>query len=311
MMLPSRVEQGGVVPDDLSPTPRRWDLGRALRSIREAQGKTIEQVSADLSELYVGGFSAAKISRLETAKRGASPRDVRDLCDYYGVDPTERDHLVTLARAAKAENYLQGVPEAYVEYVALETLARTVLNYEPVFVPGLLQTADYFRALIDQHAVAGLGAASPESREAQARVRLERQRLLYGEAPLTLHAIIDENVLRRRVGSAAVMAAQLGHLVEMSRRPNIVLQLMPVSSGVYPGCESAGITLLEFKEGESTPDIACLLEGYVGSVWAERSADKARIARTFQYLEANAWDADQTRNFITDAMRRFEQAQGS
>jgi hypothetical protein len=306
MMLPSRVEEGGVVPEDLSPTPRRWDLGRALRRVRESQGKTIEQVSADLSELYVGGFSAAKISRLETAKRGASPRDVRDLCDYYGVDPMERDRLVELARAAKAENYLQGVPEAYVEYVALETLARTVLNYEPMFVPGLLQTADYYRAVIDHHAVAGLGLdGAAQNYKALAQVRLERQRRLDGEDPLILRAVIDENVLRRRVGSNAVMVAQLGHLIEMSGRPNIVLQLMPESSGVYPGCDSAGITLLEFKEGDSTPDNVCLLDGYIGSVWAERSADKTRIARTLHYLEANAWSSDETRNFIADAMQRF------
>lgn len=294
------------MPDDLSPTLRRWDLGRTLRRIRESQGKTIEQVSADLSEMYATGFSATKIGRLETAKRGANPRDVRDLCNYYGVNPEERDRLVMLARAARAENDLQGVPDAYAEFVPLEAMARVEHNYEPMFVPGLLQTIEYHRAAIDDYALSGLDSdSSDEKYKTLIHVRRERQRLLSKPDPLIYYAIIDENVLRRRVGSNAVMASQLEHLVEMSLRPNITLRVVPASRGVYPGCESAGLAMLEFDHGESTPDSVCMSEGFIATVWAERAADKARIRRTLKYIETIAFDVDQSRDFIIENKRRF------
>ena len=92
------------MPEDLSPTLRRWELADALRHIREDQNKTIDRVAQDLSELYRAGFSATKIGRLETGKNGANPRDVRDLCDYYAVDPDLRDRLIALAKDVRLDN---------------------------------------------------------------------------------------------------------------------------------------------------------------------------------------------------------------
>ena len=300
------------MPDDLSPTLRRWDLGRALRQIRESQGKTIEQVSADLSELYATGFSAAKISRLETAKRGANPRDVRDLCEYYGVAPEERDRLMALAREVRSENVLQGVSEAYAEFVPLEATAQVVRTFEPMFVPGLLQTTEYYRAVIDDHSASGLDPDSSDDQyKALIRVRQERQRRLDGPSPPFLHAIIDENVLQRHVGSDAVMAAQLEHLAEMSSRPNITLRVVLASRGLYPGCDSAGFSMLEFGEGGPVREYVCHFDGLIGSVWAERGADKVRVARAFEYMETIACSAQDSRELIRAAMRRFMQSQGS
>lgn len=109
-----------------APTLRRWELGVALRKIREARNKTIEQVSHDLSEVYGMGFSPAKISRLENAKRGVNPRDVRDLCEYYGVSQAERDRLMQLAKDSREQERWQGLAEAYATFVALETIASRV-----------------------------------------------------------------------------------------------------------------------------------------------------------------------------------------
>ena len=291
--------------DSLSPALQRRTLGRELRRVREMRGKTIETVARDLNEAYSTGFSAAKISRLETGKRGANPRDVRDLCDYYEVDAAERDRLVDLAKASREDNQLQGVPESYVDFMVLESQARVVRTYEPTFIPGLLQIVDYDRARFDGYAPSGLDPdSSSESSKMRIELRVERQRrLTAAEDPLIYKAVIDEAVLRRNVGSPDVMAAQLAHLVDMSRRPNITLQVVPFSCGVYPGCESAGFTLLALDPDESTVDNVCFLEGFGGSVWAERAVDRQRIALAFEYLERIALSPDQSRDFILEVAR--------
>jgi transcriptional regulator with XRE-family HTH domain len=297
----------GAMTDELSPTLRRIDLGRALRAIRDSQGKTIEQVSADLSAMYSTGFSAAKISRIETAKRGINPRDVRDLCDYYDVAPDEKERLINLAKEAQADNHLQGVSDALAEYVALEKQARLVRIYEPMFVPGILQTADYQKASFDSYASAGIGPDSSSSyAKMMIRIRSERARLLSGPNPLNVFAIIDENVVRRCVGSPQVMARQLAHLIDVSAYSNITLRVISAACGLYPGSESAGMSLLEFGENESSHDEVCLLDGLVGSVWVERAADRTNITRILECLEGLALGVEESREIILAAARGFE-----
>lgn len=291
---------------DLSPTMRRWDLGRALRQIRESQGKTIEQVSDDLLEKYQTGFSATKISRMETGKRGANPRDVRDLCDYYGVDQAEQSRLVELAKVVRGESRLQAVPDGYAEYLAIETHAQVLRNYEPMFVPGTFQTVEYHRAAIDAYSAAGFGPDSAhEESLGLIQIRVERQRRMTGPNALTVHSIIDENVVRRRVGSDATMAAQLDHLVELSLQPNITLRIVPAACGLYPGCESAGFSMLGFEESDSPNDTACYIEGLIGTLWAERAADLVFVSRIFENLKIIALGADDSRALIREAARAY------
>lgn len=298
--------------DSLPPALRRWELGQALRRIREAQRKTIETVAADLNAEFAAGFSPAKISRLETGKRGANPRDVRDLCVYYKVDPAERDRLVDLAKAVRNDNRLQGVSESYVEFMALEAQARMVRTYEPMFIPGLLQTVEYDRARFDGYAPAGLDPdSSTESSITRIELRTDRQkRLTAAQDSLIYKAVIDEGVLRRRVGSPAVMAAQLARLVEASRLPNVTIRVVPFSRGLYPGCESAGFALLDLDADETATDPVCFLEGLAGSVWAERVADRQRIATVFGYLEDIALSPDLSTDFIVEAAEAFGAAEG-
>ena len=291
--------------DSLSPALQRRTLGRELRHIREAKGKTIDTVAKDLNRAYSTGFSAAKISRLETGKRGANPRDVRDLCDYYGVESTERDRLVELAKVAREDNQLQGVPESYVDYMILEAQALEVRTYEPTLIPGLLQTVDYDRAKFDGYALSGLDPdSSTESSRKRIELRVERQRrLTAAENPLIYKAVVDEAVLRRCVGSAEVMAAQLAHLEEMARLPNITLRVVPFSRGLYPGCESAGFSLFKLDPDETTADNVYFLEGLGGSVWAEKEADRRRIAVTFDHLETIAMGDNESLDFIREIAR--------
>ena len=292
--------------DGLSPTLRRWDLGEDLRRIRESLGKTIEEVSADLMAQYGTGFSAAKISRLETGSRRANPRDVLDLCAYYGVDATERERLIGLAKAVRLENRLQSVRMAYPEYVALEARARTLHVYEPMFVPGLLQTYEYHRSTYEMMRKASLEQdVSEDAFKDMAQVREERKRRMAGSDALTINAVIDENVIHRRVGSDRIMAEQLNHLLDVSGQPNVTLRVVPMSTGLYPGCESAGFSMLGLGQAETTKEYACYLEGLVASVWAERASDLATVTSVFAHVESIALDPQQSHELIADAIGRF------
>jgi transcriptional regulator with XRE-family HTH domain len=292
--------------DGLSPTLRRWDLGEDLRRIRESQGKTIEEVSADLMALHGTGFSAAKISRLETGSRGANPRDVRDLCAYYGVDATEQERLVGLARAVRLENRLQSLRLAYPEYVALEGRAKTLHVYEPMYIPGLLQTYEYHRATYETTRQAGLVQdLSEDAFKDMAQVREERKRRMTGPDALVINAVIDENVIHRLVGSDRIMAEQLSHLLEVSGQPNVTLRVVPLSNGLYPGCESAGFSMLGLGQAGTTREYACYLEGLVASVWAERATDLATVSNVFAYVETIALDPQESHELIADTLRRL------
>jgi transcriptional regulator with XRE-family HTH domain len=281
-------------------------LGAELRRIRESKGLTIDQVSHELSARLGSGFSTAKISRLETAKRGIALRDVRDLCDYYGVDAAERERLFAMAKASRG-NRLLGVNEALAEYVALESIAVSEYAYESMFVPGLLQTTDYFRAI--RAGMADLASGTlPDSEEQfkeKLEVRARRQLRLQPPDSLRLYAVVDENVIRRHVGPPHVMAAQLRHVAEVSTYPNVTVLVVPIAAGAHPGFESAGFSILEFPE-ETRRSPACFVEGAVGALWAEREADRQRMARVFHHLESLALDADASRAMIEAAAAELE-----
>src|ERR1051326_2854994 len=123
------------------PSPDRIQLGTELRRLREAAGKTIDQVSRELTAELGSGFSPTKLSRLETGKRPASQRDVRDLCLHYGAPKDELARLVEMAKASRSQNRWQGLTEAFAEYMVLEQIAGGVRTFESMLVPGLLQIA--------------------------------------------------------------------------------------------------------------------------------------------------------------------------
>jgi hypothetical protein len=260
-----------------------------MRRIREEQNQTIEQVSRALSKKYGRGFSAAKIGRLETGRRGANPRDVLDLCVYYEVAAHERDRLVTMARDIQQDTGLQWVTDAYAEYIALESIAGAVVDthlstyLSPEFTDGWLQTS--------------------------VEIRRKRQSRLTGDSPIVCTAVIDENVLRRRVGSGQIMSAQLAHLIEASRMENVEIRVIPTSRGVYPGCESSGFALLDYARGDHLMGNACYVEGLVTALWAEQIAERQRVGDIFANLKSIALNADESRTLIAAA--RLEMLQDS
>jgi transcriptional regulator with XRE-family HTH domain len=275
-----------------------------MRRIREEQNQTIEQVSRALSKKYGRGFSAAKIGRLETGRRGANPRDVRDLCEYYEVDSVERDRLVAMARDIQRDPSLQWVTDAYAEYIALESIAGAVRIYEPMFIPGLMQTSEYYRAIVATDLNAALRPEfTNDWLQTSIEIRRKRQSRLTGENPLTCSAFLDENVIRRRVGSGQVMSDQLAHLIELSHTANVEIRVIPASIGVYPGCESSGFNLLDFARGDHLMGNACYVEGLVSVLWAEQTAEREHIWDIFAHLEGIALDVNESRVAL-DAARR-------
>jgi transcriptional regulator with XRE-family HTH domain len=185
------------VPEGHSPTVRRRRLAAELRRLREAARMTCEEVAEHLE------CSASKISRVETGRSSVSPRDVRDMLEVYGVDAQQRDSLVQLARDSRQKGWWHAYNDTlqpwFVTYVGLETAASEIRNFEVDLIPGLLQTADYARAVIR----AGNINVTDEEIERGVALRMERQPLLTRDKPPQLWAVIDEAALRRLVGGPA------------------------------------------------------------------------------------------------------------
>jgi transcriptional regulator with XRE-family HTH domain len=261
------------VPEVRSPTVRRRELGALLRALRNEQGMTVEQVAERLL------CSSSKVSRMETGHRGATLRDVRDLCDLYGVtDPGERDRLMTLAREGKQQAWWKSydLPDSYSTYVGLEAEAVTIKDYDSAVVPGLLQTPDYIRAR-HEGAMPRLDSAEIERR---VEVTKTRQLLLTRDDPPRFWFVLDEAALHRVVGGPAAMNTQLERLVEASRLPNVTIQIIPYVVGAHPAIDSI-FTIVEFAGG--VPGVV-YVEGLVGSIYLERPEDLERYQEVFARL---------------------------
>jgi len=260
------------LPEVRSPTVRRRELGALLRALRNEKGLTVEQVAESLL------CSPSKVSRMETGHGAASRRDIRDLCELYGVtDQAERDHLTALAREGKQTGWWQSHDlDYFATYVGLEAEAVGIKYYQSAIVPGLMQTPDYARAV----AAAAVPKLTPERTDELIQVRLTRQRLLVQDPPVGLAVVLDEAVLHRAVGGPAVMAAQLDRLIEVSGQPTVTAQVIPYSAGAHPAMDST-FNILEFAR--PVPSVV-YVEGLVGWIYIERPQDIARYRQVFEYL---------------------------
>ena len=254
-----------------SPTVRRRELGALLRGLRNERGLTVEQVAGELL------CSPSKVSRMETGQRGATPRDIRDLCQLYGVnDAAERERLMTLAREGRQQGWWQSFALAHRAYVGLEQDATSLSVFQSAVVPGLLQIADYIRAI---HRV-GIPRLDDSAIEERVEERHKRQQILTGENPPTVEIMLDEAVLRRPLGGHGVMRRQLDHLIEVAKQPNITIQVVPYSVGAHPALES-NFTILEFA-GQAPTIVHA--EGLAGQLYLERQQDVERYTLALQVL---------------------------
>jgi transcriptional regulator with XRE-family HTH domain len=236
---------------------------------------TVEQVAEELL------CSPSKVSRMETGQRGATRRDIRDLCELYGVtDALERDHLTTLAREGKQQGWWQSFSLPYTTYVGLEQEAASLNIFHSSVVPGLVQTGDYTRAL-HENAVPKLEDSAIEERVEERRTR---QKILTGNNPPQLDIIIDEAVLHRPIGGPVVMREQLSRLIKEVERPNLTVQVLPYGVGAHPALES-NFTILEFAGQAPT---VIYVEGLAGPIYLERQQDVERYVHVLELLRSMA-----------------------
>jgi transcriptional regulator with XRE-family HTH domain len=246
------------------PTVPRMILGARLRALREARRITGLEAGEQIRA------SHSKISRLEMGRTGFKVRDVDELLTLYGVtDPAERATLLALARQSNTPGwwhiYHDVVPSWLNVYLGMEQAAILIRGYELQFVPGLLQTEGYARAVLR------LATGGPdELLERRVELRMARQWILHRERPPHLWVVIDEAALRRPVGGTVELRRQLRHLLEVSEYPHVTVQVMPFSNGGHVAL-GGPVTVLRPPGGE-LPDVV-YLEQLTGGVYPDKPAE--------------------------------------
>jgi transcriptional regulator with XRE-family HTH domain len=277
-----------------SPTARQRELGTRLRALRNEHGMTVEEVAEQLL------CSATKISRLETATRRPSLRDVRDLCTLYEVDKVTSVELMNLAQEAREPGWWTEYEDLDLDpLVGLEQVATDIVCYSMSYIPGLLQTVEYAQGII--HTVAP--KMDPQIVRQRAEARLRRQKLLEIDNAPRFHVLLDEVVLHRGVGGPAVMAAQLEKVLKAARDGKSVVQVIPFSAGAYAAMDGYFV-LLEFSEDSKLWPVV-FVEGLSENQYLERRDEIARYRETIDYLRARALDQRDSLTLIAKARDAF------
>ena len=282
-------------PPGTGSTVRRIMLGSQLRALREARGVSRGEAG------YAIRASESKISRLELGRVSFKERDVADLLTLYGVaDESEREALLGLAREANApgwwHRYADVLPGWFQTYVGLEEAATLIRTYELQFVPGLLQSEEY------AHAVIALGNSESDEADIDQRIalRMRRQQRLTGPTPPRLWAVLDEAALRRPIGGPEVMRGQLEHLIEMSKLPNITIQVMPFRFGGH-AAEGGAFSILRFPETD-LPDVV-YVENLIGAMYLDKRDDVDVYMQAMERLAVDSATPEGTVEMIGEILR--------
>jgi transcriptional regulator with XRE-family HTH domain len=279
------------------PTVLRIQLGAQLRRLRERRGITREDAGWEIRA------SGSKISRMELGRVSFKERDVADLLTLYGVaDEGERGALLSLARQANTPGWWHQfgdiLPPWFQSYLGLETAASLIRTYEVQFVPGLLQTTDYARAVI----LLGHAAASAGEIDRRIELRRARQQVLTRLDPPQLWAVIDEAVLRRPIGGPDVMRGQIEALIKASRLPNVRLQIIPFHAG---GHAAAGgpFAILRFPDPE-LPDVV-YVEQLTSALYLDKRDDVDQYAIAMEQVCVEAEPPNQTVTILGKILQEF------
>ena len=265
----------------------RRELGNELRRLRG------DRRGADVASAL--GWSESKLSRIETAHTGISEVDLDRLLASYGVRVEERDRLRDLSRRGRARvwwtQYRSSLPDPYDEYVALEAEAVLISEWEAQVVPGLLQTDEYARAVIE----AGAGVGDPEVVERRLALRMARQTVLTREPLPTLSMVLDEALLHREVGGRGVLRRQLTRLVTDSRRPGLDLRILPFSAGAH-AAQTESFMVLEFAAGSRNPIVHS--EGLTGGLFRVKPDDVKVYREALADLRERALSPEDSRTVL-------------
>ena len=271
------------------PTALRMQLGARLRRLRKAAGITREAAGWEIRA------SESKISRMELGQVPVKERDIADLCTLYGVAAAERAELLELARSASVpgwwHRYADIVPPWFLSYLGLEDAAAQIRGYESHFVPGLLQTPEYARAVIRL----GHADATPAEVERRLELRRHRQQVLYRAQPPLLWVVVDEAVLRRDTGGPDVMRAQCEALIEAARLPNVRIQIMPFRAAGQPA--GFPFAILRFPEPELSDLV--YVEQLTSALYLDKPVDVDRYTAALDRVCLHAEPPDRTGPLLT------------
>jgi transcriptional regulator with XRE-family HTH domain len=268
------------------PTVRRVLIGARLRQLRTEKGLSRKEAAEAIRA------SEWKIHRLENGQVGFKQRDVVDLLRLYGVtDPTEVAEFLVVAHETNApgwwQHYQDILPQWFRAYVDLESAATLIRSYEGQFIPGLLQTEDYMRAVIQGAQLEG----SAQEVDRRVRLRMTRQAVLARPDPPRLWAVVDEAALRRPVGGRDVMRVQLERLIDATKLPNVTLQVLPFHVGAHPAMVGA-FSVLRFPDRE-LPDVV-YLEHLTSALYLNKRDEVDQYLHVMETICVRAAAPDQT-----------------
>ncbi|MEU3559449.1 MULTISPECIES: helix-turn-helix transcriptional regulator [unclassified Kitasatospora] len=271
-------------------TVRRRRLGEELRRLRE-QAMISADAAADAT-----GMSLAKLNRIENARTAAKIEDVNKLLDHYGCDDEDfRAGLIAITKDGSKRgwwlSYRDVINVSATDLIMLETEASTFKTYEPAFIPGLFQTAEYARLVIGRLRTTKTGTVDD-----LVQVRMARQSILTRPNPVEVWAVIHETALRTIANRPDIMGPQLDKLLTLSRLANVNIQVMPAGAAIHPGM-SGSFALLGFPQRKDLDVV--FVEGMLAGFWIEDPTDVELYRAKFQEITAEALSVDSSLEFIT------------
>ncbi|MGW0626117.1 helix-turn-helix domain-containing protein [Streptomyces sp. NPDC002758] len=275
-------------------------LGQELRNLRQAKNLTAAQVAKSLA------WSESKVSRIEGGKSPLSDKDAKLLLHEYGVqDPEEIRQFIGLTRQSRQNgwwhSYGDTLPEWFKPYLGFEADAASIWTYQTELVPGLLQTESYAQAVIRSQ----FPELSADEVEARASARVQRRVMLTSEAPPKVWAILNEAVLRRVVGSAAIMREQLTALAELAKeQPNVTVQVLPFDAGAHV---SMGYSF-SYLSFEDVPGSVAYSEGLTTATYLDKPSDLSRHEEIFQRLVAASERPEKSIDMIRNTAEEYSHA---
>jgi transcriptional regulator with XRE-family HTH domain len=286
-----------ALPERRSPSVRARQLASELRRLREEATLTGEEAAGQLK------WSPSKVSRIETGRTAVTISDLRRMLDLYRVSGARGDRLIELGRTAQQRGwwdaYADTLSSGYSALIALESDAESERHYAAIMIPGLLQTERYAEVVTRSTMI----MTPPGEITRIATARMTRQKVLTRSKPLELVAVLDEAALRRQVGGAGIMRDQLLHLVELARRPNVTIQVLPFSQG--PHLAISGVfTLLQFPEAAASGVV--FLQNMTSDLFIEREDEVYRYGLAFDRLLELALGPGESETFISHVAGEYK-----
>jgi transcriptional regulator with XRE-family HTH domain len=283
-----------------APTVLRILLGAQLRRLRESRG-----ITAAAAATAIRG-SESKISRIELGRNAVRGVDIADLLDLYGITgATEREALLVLAGRANQRgwwhHYQDLLPSWFQPYLGLEESAELIRSYDTQFVPGLLQTDEYSRAVHE------LGAYPRDETGRRVLLRKERQQR-FASGALRLWALIDEAALRRPVGTTEIMRRQLEHLLAAADQPRITIQITPFDTGASHAALGS-FSILSFAANDLRDVV--YVEQLTSALYLDKRADVDRYEQAMDLIATSSTPPGQTREFLRAAIAAIPGRQGA